>query len=273
MTNALTTRDLYHQITDRVVMALEAGPPTFAMPRHHAVKNHNLMHGGYMRAKLSIEDSLAYLHQHGARVEYYPAFLSPIEAERYKQGLLTSLEFNAEEESKVRRPFSREKIAIPRRQTAYGDPGTSYTFAGCVVPARPWMPLLCTLREVLRQRTGYEPNFVLVNYYRSGLDSIGWHADAERDLGNAPAILSLSLGAERDFQFRHRSAFPQVGKPALRPALQTVTIPLRSGSLLIMRDPTNKHWKHQLPRRGGKQAAEIGARLNLTWRRIVVRRD
>ena len=224
-----------------------------------------------MRVKLSVEDSLTYLHQHGARVEYYPEFLSPSEAERYKQGLLASLEFNAEEESKVRRPFSREKIAIPRRQTAYGDPGTSYTFADCMVPARSWIPLLDALRELLRQRTGYDPNFVLVNYYRSGRDCIGWHADDEHDLGPAPTILSLSLGAEREFQFRHRGAFPQAGKPAPQPELQTVTITLRSGSLLIMRDPTNKHWKHQLPRRGGKKAAEIGERLNLTWRRILMR--
>lgn len=222
-----------------------------------------------MREKLSVEDSLAYLHQHGGRVEYDPEFLRPSEAKRYTQGLLASVEFNAEDESKVRRPFSRDKIAIPRRQTAYGDPGTSYSFAGCVVPARPWISILCTLREVLRKRTGYEPNFVLINYYRSGWDYIGWHADDERDLGPAPTILSLSLGAERDFQFRHRDAFPQSGQLAPRPELQTVTIPLRSGSLLIMRDPTNKYWKHQLPRRGGTKAAAIGERLNLTWRRIV----
>ena len=139
-----------------------------------------------------------------------------------------------------------------------------------MVPARPWIPLLCTLRELLRERTGYAPNFVLVNYYRSGRDCIGWHADDERDLGNAPTILSLSLGATRDFQLRHREAFPRAGQAARRHELQTVTIPLCSGSLLIMRDPTNKNWKHQLPRRGGTQAATIGARLNLTWRRIVV---
>jgi DNA oxidative demethylase len=223
-----------------------------------------------MREQRSVQDSLAYLHQHGACVEYDPVFLSPREAEYYKQGLLASLEFNAEEESKVRRPFSRDKIAIPRRQTAYGDPGTSYSFAGCVVPARPWMPLLCSLRAVLRERTGYEPNFVLVNDYRSGLDYIGWHTDDERDLGPAPDILSLSLGAEREFQFRHRDAFPQWGKPAPRPELQTISIRLRSGSLLIMKHPTNKYWKHQLPRRGGKRAAESGERLNLTWRRIWV---
>lgn len=219
----------------------------------------------------SIEEALAYLHHHGARVTYDPAFLPPDEAERYYQELLATLEFNAEEASQVRRPFSREKIAIPRRQTAYGDPGTSYTFAGCVVPARPWLPPLATLREVLSVRTGERPNFVLINYYRSGRDCIGWHADDERELGDAPTILSLSLGATRDFQLRHRDAFPRAGQPARRPELQTVTIPLGSGSLLIMRDPTNKDWKHQLPRRGGQLAATIGDRLNLTWRRIVVR--
>jgi alkylated DNA repair dioxygenase AlkB len=110
-----------------------------------------------------------------------------------------------------------------------------------------------------------------VNHYRSGSDCVGWHADDERDLGDTPDILSLSLGAERNFQFRHRDAFPRAGKPALHPELKTITMPLRSGSLLIMRDPTNKNWKHQLPRHGGKKAANIGERLNLTWRQIEVR--
>ena len=108
----------------------------------------------------------------------------------------------------------------------------------------------------------------LSSYYRSGQDCIGWHADDERDLGDTPTILSLSLGATRDFQLRHREAFPRAGQAARRPALQTVTLSLDSGSLLTMRDPTNKEWKHQLPRRGGRKAATIGGRLNLTWRRI-----
>jgi alkylated DNA repair dioxygenase AlkB len=222
-----------------------------------------------MHTQQRIEEALASLHHHGARVEYNPAFLSLQEAEHYHHTLLASLEFNTEEESKVRRPFSRDKIAIPRRQAAYGDPGTAYTFAGCTVPARPWIPVLVALRALLRERAGADPNFVLVNYYRSGADSIGWHADDERDLGEAPDILSLSFGAERAFQFRHREAFPRAGKPALRPDLHTVSLPLHHGSLLIMRDPTNKHWKHQLPKRGGHNGQAVGARLNLTWRRIV----
>ena len=226
---------------------------------------------GDMHKKWTSEEALAYLHHHGACVEYYPDFLCPRDVERYKHCLLATVEFNAAEASKVRRPFSRDKIAIPRCQTAYGDAATCYRFAGCTVPARPWIPILVELREVLSTRTGYQPNFVLLNYYRSGRDYIGWHADDERDLGEAPTILSLSLGAERELQFRHRDAFPQAGHPARRPDVQTVSLLLRSGSLLIMKDPTNNDWKHQLPRRGGTQAATLGERLNLTWRRIVNR--
>ena len=217
-----------------------------------------------------MREKLAYLNKHDANVEYYPDFLSRTEVDYYWQELFAQLEFNSEEASRVRLPFSREKIAIPRRQTAYGDSGTTYTFSGCTVPARPWIPVLLELQELLQKRTGYNPNFVLVNHYRTGSDCIGWHADDERDLGNTPDILSISLGVERDFQFRHRDAFPRARRPALRPDLKTITVPLQSGSLLIMRDPTNKNWKHQLPRRGGKQAKEIGGRLNLTWRRILV---
>jgi len=221
-----------------------------------------------MPKQLSVGEALAYLNAHGACVEYDPAFLSRTEAIYYIQGLMARIEFDPEAASMVRRPFSRDKIAIPRRQTAYGDVGTAYTFSGCVVPVRPWIPILDALRDLLRERTGYTPNFVLVNYYRSGSDYIGWHADDERDLGSAPTILSLSLGAERDFQFRHREAFPRARRRAPRPELKTVTITLRSGSLLTMKDPTNKNWKHQLPKRGGKAAQAMGERLNLTWRQI-----
>jgi alpha-ketoglutarate-dependent dioxygenase alkB family protein 2 len=246
-----------------------------SLKRCKGLKRHVLENkGGNMQTHNSpgtgLEESLAYLNDHDAYVEYYPGFLSRAEAEYYWNALFDQLEFNPEEESKVRLPFSSEKIAIPRRQTAYGDSGTTYTFSGCVVPARIWIPILVELRELLQVRTGYSPNFVLVNHYRSGSDYIGWHSDDERDLGDAPDILSLSLGAERDFQFRHRDAFPRAKRPALRPDLKTVTIPLRSGSLLIMRHPTNQNWKHRLPKRGGKQAKEVGERLNLTWRTIFV---
>lgn len=210
----------------------------------------------------SSDASVAYLNAHGADVVYMPRFLAPEEATFFYERLLAQVEFDPPEKTVVRRPFSKEKVPIPRLQTAYGDPGTSYRFSGITVHARPWIPILLELREMLEKRSGCTPNFVLLNYYRSGRDSIGWHSDDEKDLGTRPEIASLSLGATRDFQFRHKE---DSGRKKRDRTLQTVTLPLEHGSLLVMRHPTNRNWKHQLPRRTGK-TTDPGARLNLTWR-------
>ena len=47
-------------------------------------------------------------------------------------------------------------------------------------------------------------NSVLLNLYRDGRDSVSWHADNEPGLGQNPVIASLSLGAMRRFQLKHR---------------------------------------------------------------------
>jgi len=211
-----------------------------------------------------VHDPVAYLNEHGADVVYSPRFLAPEEASFFYEQLLAQVEFDPPETTAIRRPFSKEKVPIPRLQTAYGDPGTSYRFSGITVHARPWIAILLELKEVLEKRSGCAPNFVLLNYYRSGRDAIGWHSDDEKDLGARPGIASLSFGATRDFQFRHKDDF---GKKRQDRALQTVTLPLEHGSLLMMRHPTNRNWKHQLPGRTGK-TTDPGPRLNLTWRRM-----
>jgi alkylated DNA repair dioxygenase AlkB len=45
---------------------------------------------------------------------------------------------------------------------------------------------------------------VLLNLYRNGVDSMGWHSDDERELGERPVIASVSLGATRRFRLRHK---------------------------------------------------------------------
>lgn len=212
------------------------------------------------RASRSLDEALVYLNCNGACVEYTPGFIEAGLAPALMQRLLQELEFDSVEASMMRQPFTGRMVPIPRQQAGYGDPGTAYAFSGGEVVARPWSPVLVELRTLLHERTGFESNFVLVNHYRDGSDSIGWHADDERDLGEAPRILSLTLGACRDFQFRRR------GEAAR--AYETITVPLASGSLLSMAHPTNVNWKHQLPRRGGKRPGRVGSRLNLTWRRI-----
>jgi alkylated DNA repair dioxygenase AlkB len=196
-----------------------------------------------------VEATLARLRSHGARVEYHPGFLSPEEADAALATLLATLVFEPPERSMVQLPFSRRRVPIARRQTAYGEPGTAYRFSGLVVRARPWTEELWALREHLRARTGFAASY-------------------ESDLGPEPEIHSLSLGAVRDFQLRRKQASPRRGRPAVGADPGTLTLPLAHGSLLVMRHPTNRDWKHQVPRRGGKHAERIGDRLNLTWRRI-----
>jgi len=214
------------------------------------------------------ERALDYLNRHAASVAYDPGFLSEAEADRFRQELSELPEWRAGEAARIRKPFSSEWVPIPRQQAAHGDPGTRYAFSGITLQARPWTAVTLELRERIATRTGRIPNFVLVNRYRDGGDCMGWHSDDERDLGSEPAVLSLSLGAERDFQFRHKLAFPRRGRPPERPELETVTLRLGHGSLLSMLHPTNRDWKHQLPRRGGRNPGAIGERLNLTWRFI-----
>lgn len=128
--------------------------------------------------------------------------------------------------------------------------GTTYTYAGSVLTATPWTPLLSQLRDAASAYTGCHFNFVLVNHYRDGRDSMGRHRDNEPELDPAAPVVSLSLGATRDFVL-HRGA-------------ERIVIPLRHGTLLAMDPPTNELWLHSLPRRT-KVAAP---RLNLTFRRL-----
>ena len=209
--------------------------------------------------------SLVELRRQGARIAYEPAFLNDSQAKVYFERLQRELAWNSDEESSIPRPFSRERIAVPRQQTAYGEPGTCYRFAGVTVCARPWISPLLELRERVLKATGFESNFVLINRYRNGADYMGWHADDERDMGDEPELYSLSLGAQRDFALRRRPARADDG--SLQPI---VSLPLASGSLLHLAHPTNRDWKHSLPKRGGKRPERIGPRLNLTWRRLAL---
>ncbi len=99
-----------------------------------------------------------------------------------------------------------------------------------------------------------ESQGAFLDRYRDGQDSVGWHADNEPGLSPDPVIASLSLGAVRRFQLKHRT--DRTGR---------VTLDLPHGSCLVMRGKTQQCWLHQLP----KTRAKVGRRINLTFRRMV----
>jgi alkylated DNA repair dioxygenase AlkB len=145
------------------------------------------------------------------------------------------------------------RIPFPRLTAWYGDPGAVYTYSGIRNEPHRWTPPLRELRDRLERRLGVRFNSVLLNQYRHGEESMGWHADDEPELGDAPLIASLSLGAVREFQLKHRGAG------------RRIALALGHGSLLLMSGETQRSWLHRLP----KAPLVPGIRLNLTFRLII----
>jgi alkylated DNA repair dioxygenase AlkB len=116
------------------------------------------------------------------------------------------------------------------------------------------LPVILELKARVEAACDAPFNSVLLNLYRDGADSMGWHSDDEPELGERPVIASLSLGATRRFRLRHR----------LRKELEPVAIDLENGSLLIMAGETQRFWKHQI----SKTKRVSGPRVNLTFRNI-----
>jgi len=144
---------------------------------------------------------------------------------------------------------------IPRKQAAYGDPGIKYKYSGTSITAKSWSPTLLQLRDLVKEATGHTYNFVLVNRYKDGMDKMGFHKDDEKELCRETPIASLTLGAERDFVFKHEDKAAKIVDEKLL---------LQDGLLLLMHAPTNRFWYHAIPQR---KACKI-PRINLTFRQI-----
>ena len=128
----------------------------------------------------------------------------------------------------------------------------NYRYSHHTMQPCPWSEELLILKAHIEAATGEQFNSVLVNYYRDGRDSNGWHSDDEPELGSNPVIASLSLGGSRDFLLRHKRISQLKHK-----------ITLQSGSLLLMRGTTQDFWQHQIPKRAHAQE-----RINLTFRTV-----
>ena len=147
-----------------------------------------------------------------------------------------------------------KEIAIPRKQTAYGDPGMSYSFSGTRVNAKSWLPFLLKIKDDIELQTNEKFNFCLVNYYENGNNYIGYHSDDEKELGKEPSIVSISFGATRKFYFKSK----------IDKNLPVKKISLNHGCLCYIMHPTNKYWKHSVP----KEPKIDSPRINLTFRYI-----
>lgn len=149
------------------------------------------------------------------------------------------------------------KILFESKLSAYyGD--KSYRYSGFTREPLPWHPILLEIKSIIESTIEAKFNAVLLNQYRDGNDSIGWHSDNQKDLGLKPTIASVSFGATRRFVFRYKQDHNQ-----------KIVLSLADGDLLVMAGETQKFWQHQIPKNTSKTAFKLKPRINLTYRLIV----
>lgn len=192
-------------------------------------------------------------------VEYYPSFLSKEKADDYFFELLNSLEFKPETYTFKSRDNSSSVILETKRKMSYHSE-KSYSYSNQVYKGNAWNSILLDLKKKIEDFTGYDFNAVLCNHYDNGEAGMGWHADKEKELGDAPIIASLSFGESRVFAFRHRKEVVNMKNP---PRLCEYN--LGAGDLLIMKGDTQKYFEHCVV----KNKSINGTRINLTFRKIV----
>src|SRR4051812_15806279 len=72
---------------------------------------------------------------------------------------------------------------LPRLTAWYGDDGTRYKYSGIENVPHPWTPSLLVVKRAVEPPSGVVFNSVLLNRYRTGKDSVNWHADDEPEFG------------------------------------------------------------------------------------------
>ena len=150
------------------------------------------------------------------------------------------------------------KTHITTRQIVWmGDSDIDYQYSGHTRQTIPWTDTVFHVKHHIEQKLldlGIDANFnsCLLNYYPSGEDGMGYHADNERELGKQPVIASLFLGARRKFVFKHKKTQDKV------------ELYLESGQLIVMHGDTQSFWKHSIT----KTKKVTTGRISLTFRQI-----
>ena len=184
-----------------------------------------------------------------ATFEYYPNFFSPEESDVIFEKLVNETPWQHDEIT-----IFGKKILQPRLTCLYGNEGKPYSYSGLTMQPQPWNPTVMYIKNKVEEQCNQNFTTVLANLYRNEKDSNGWHADNEKELGRNPIIGSVSFGEERKFMLKH------ITNNTIKLALN-----LNHGSLLLMKEGSQIHYKHQIP----KATQPKNPRINLTFRTIL----
>jgi alkylated DNA repair dioxygenase AlkB len=180
----------------------------------------------------------------GGTLYYDDAFLNAAEADALFEALRSTTDWK--QEVGRGRPF-------PRLTAWFADPGLVYRYSGVTHHGSGWTPTLLGVKERVEAASGAHFNSLLLNLYRDGRDSIGFHSEDEPELGINPVVASVSLGSIRQFVLKHKET------------REKLVFRLGHGSLLVMGGTCQQHWIHGVP----KTDEEVGERINLTFRLLI----
>ena len=150
---------------------------------------------------------------------------------------------------------------VTTRQIVWmGETEADYQYSGHTRQTVPWSHQVFHVKQCIEKALadiGIAAHFntCLLNYYPSGSEGMGYHADDEKELGHQPIIASLSLGATRKFVFKHKKTQDKVA------------LYLESGQLIVMHGDTQRFWKHTITK---TKTVDTG-RVSLTFRRMLAR--
>ncbi len=131
--------------------------------------------------------------------------------------------------------------------------GAPYNYSGITYPPVPMPPELEALARRLEHVVQHAITNCLINFYPEGASSMGFHSDSYAHLQPGTTVSIVSLGGPRTLRFRRKEAKEHV-----------VDVPLRSGSLLVMRQRVQDEWMHALP-----PEPEAPQRMSLTFRHVL----
>jgi len=184
-----------------------------------------------------------------AELIYIPNFVSKQDADSYFKIIETETQWQHDDITVFGKTYKQ-----PRLTALFGDSNQSYSYSNITMHPKPFTETLKTIKDKVEGFSAHKFNTLLINLYRDGNDSNGWHADNEKELGKNPIIASVSFGEARPFHFKHRALKDQRHK-----------LILEHGSLLIMKGEMQQHWLHQI----AKTKKQIQPRINLTFRKLI----
>lgn len=184
-----------------------------------------------------------------AELIYVPNFFTKEEADNYFEIINSETNWQHDDITVFGKTYKQ-----PRLTALFGESNQTYSYSNITMYPNPFTSTLNDIKQKIEVFSDHHFNTLLINLYRNGNDSNGWHADNENELGENPVIASVSFGEERPFHFKHRTIKTERHK-----------LLLQHGSLLVMKGEMQHYWLHQI----AKTKRQIQPRINLTFRSLV----